>query len=165
MPALHSLRLAKEDFKFSAAHITVFGEGQAEPLHGHNYRVAVELRGLRLDDLDFLVPVAGLKRDIRALCDDLDETVLLPERCPYLAIGRRGNAVSAAIGSRRYEFPAAEVVRLPLANVTIEALARLFWQRLAERWRPLHGRVATVDVTVYETSGQSAGYRADLPAG
>src|ERR1700733_13558481 len=30
--------LAKEDFKFSSAHFTLFADGSAELLHGHNYR-------------------------------------------------------------------------------------------------------------------------------
>ena len=40
MTPTFSIRLAKEDFKFSVAHFTIFGPGHAEPLHGHNYNVA-----------------------------------------------------------------------------------------------------------------------------
>ena len=44
------LRLAKEDFKFSAAHFTLFGPDEAELLHGHNYQVEVEMVGYALDE-------------------------------------------------------------------------------------------------------------------
>ena len=162
MSGTFSLRLGKEDFKFSAAHFTVFSDGEAEPLHGHNYRVVVELSGSALDDLDFLVPLATAKRDIRAQCAALDEKVLLPADCPHLELAGDGEGVTAVFGSRRYEFPSSEVVLLPVGNVTIEALARLLWLRLRDRWAHLQDRVEVVEVTVAETRGQSARYRRSM---
>src|SRR5678809_1048521 len=38
-----SIELAKEYFKFSAAHFLIFPDGSSERLHGHNYRVRVEI--------------------------------------------------------------------------------------------------------------------------
>ena len=161
MSGTYSLRLGKEDFKFSAAHFTVFSEDEAEALHGHNYRVRVELGGPGVDELEFLVPVAAAKRDIRSQCAELDERVLLPAECPHLELVQ-GETVTATFGTRRYEFPSSEVVPLPVANVTVEALARLFWQRLADRWGSLRDRVETLEVTVAETRGQGASYRHNL---
>ena len=161
MSGIYSLRLGKEDFKFSAAHFTMFSEDEAEALHGHNYRVRVELGGPGVDELEFLVPVAAAKRDIRAQCAELDEKVLLPAECPHLELVH-GETVTATFGSRRYEFPSSEVVLLPVANVTVEALARLLWQRLADRWGSLRARVETLEVIVAETRGQGAGYRRNL---
>lgn len=162
MAGTFSLRLGKEDFKFSAAHFTVFSDGAAEALHGHNYRVTVELSGPELDGLEFLVPVAAAKRDIRAECSALDEKVLLPGQCPHLEVAQYGETVTAALGSRRYQFPSSDVVQLPVRNVTMEALARLLWRRLRDRWAHLQDRIAAVEVTVAETQGQSAGYRRNL---
>ncbi len=161
MSGTYSLRLCKEDFKFSAAHFTVFGEDEAEALHGHNYRVTVEMTGSEVDELEFLVPMAAAKRDIRAQCAALDEKVLLPAKCPLLQL-EQGETVTATFGQRRYEFPSPEVVLLPVANVTVEALARLLWQRLANRWDSLRDRVETLQVTVAETRGQGASYRRKL---
>ena len=161
MSGTYSLRLGKEDFKFSAAHFTVFSADEAEALHGHNYRVAVELSGIAVDGLEFLVPVAPAKREIRSQCAALDEKVLLPAECPHLELVQ-GETVTATFGQRRYEFPSPEVVLLPVANVTVEALARLLWQRLADRWSSLRERVATLEVTVAETRGQGASYRRKL---
>lgn len=161
MSGTYSLHFGKEDFKFSAAHFTVFGEDEAEALHGHNYRVTVEMTGSAVDSLEFLVPMAAAKRDIRAQCAALDEKVLLPAECPHLEFVH-GETVTATFGQRRYELPSSEVVLLPVANVTVEALARLVWQRLADRWGSLRDRVATLEVTVAETRGQGASYRRDL---
>ena len=161
MSGTYSLRLGKEDFKFSAAHFTVFGEGEAEALHGHNYRVEVELSGPEVDGLEFLVPMAAAKRDIRAQCAALDEKVLLPAECPHLELGQ-GGTVTATFGQRRYEFPSSEAVLLPVTNVTVEALARLLWQRLADQWGSFRDRVEALEVTVAETRGQGASYRRNL---
>ena len=38
-----SIDIQKEAFKFSAAHFLIFPDGSAERLHGHNYRVYVEI--------------------------------------------------------------------------------------------------------------------------
>ena len=38
-----SIDIQKEYFKFSAAHFLIFPDGTAERLHGHNYRVFVEI--------------------------------------------------------------------------------------------------------------------------
>ena len=162
MSGTFSLCLGKEDFKFSAAHFTVFADGEAEPLHGHNYRVTVELSGPDVDALEFLVPVATAKREIRAQCAALDEKVLLPADCPHLELAQHGEAVTVTFGSRRYEVPRSEVVLLPVANVTIEALARLLWRRLRDRWTHLRDRIDIVEVGVSETPGQGAIYRRRL---
>jgi len=157
-----SLRLAKEDFKFSAAHFTIFSDSEAEPLHGHNYRVTVELSGSELDDLDFLIPVNAAKQAIRAECAGLDEKVLLPAKCRHLRLTRRAEMTTVVFCSRRYELPSSEIVLLPVRNVTVEALARLLWRRLRDRWAHLQDRVEVVAVTVAETRGQGAGHSGRL---
>ena len=62
MSASFTIRLAKEDFKFSVAHFTIFGAKSAEPLHGHNYRLALEVEGEGVDEHGLLADCARLKR-------------------------------------------------------------------------------------------------------
>src|SRR5262249_36641926 len=64
--------LAKEDFKFAAAHFTLLPGGAAELLHGHNYRVRVALTGGELDGDGLLVDLERFKRALRALCRRFD---------------------------------------------------------------------------------------------
>lgn len=159
-PALVQLRLAKEDFAFAAAHFTLFADQPAERLHGHNYRVRVELSGTELDEHGFLLPVAEIKTRIRAVCATLDERVLIPEKSPALELRREGDAIAVSFGARPYRFPRSEVTLLPLPNVTIEALAQHVWTELAPA---LAGsRVRRLRVEVEETAGQSAAYEAEL---
>jgi 6-pyruvoyltetrahydropterin/6-carboxytetrahydropterin synthase len=154
------LRLAKEDFAFAAAHFTLFPDDAAERLHGHNYRVRVELSGAELDAFGLLVPVGPVKARIRAVCAALDERILIPEKSPLLALREEGDAVQVSLGARAYRFPKDEVRLLPLPNVTIEALAQHVFGELAPS---LAGSpVRRLRVEVEETSGQCAAFESDL---
>jgi 6-pyruvoyltetrahydropterin/6-carboxytetrahydropterin synthase len=64
--------------------------------------------------------------------------------------------VEARLGDRCYSFPAADVVLLPLANTSIELLARLLWHDLAPDLRG--SRVETLAVGVEESAGQLCWY-------
>ncbi len=152
--------LAKEDFKFSAAHFTLFPNGTAELLHGHNYRVAVEVAGESLDDYGMLCDFLRLKRAIREICQSLDSRTLIPTRSPHLAVRREGNEVEVVYGERRYRLPADDVQMLDLANTTIELLAGYLWRRLSPKVEDSHVKV--LGISVAETAGQSCWYRASL---
>lgn len=152
----YSLRLAKEDFKFSAAHFTLFADGRSELLHGHNYRVRVILEGERLDGAGLLVDVARVKVAIRAACDRLDERTLVPGETDRLRLrpGDDGREMEILHDDRRYLLPAREVVVLPLANICMELLAGHLWTEIAPA---LEGSgVDRMRVEVEETAGQSA---------
>ena len=153
--------LAKQDFKFSCAHFIVFGAERAELLHGHNYQVSVELRGRSLDDEGLLVDMARAKAQIRRACARLDSRTLVPSRNHHLAVERRPGGVDITFRERRYRFPADDVLLLEEINTSIEVLARMLWEQLAEALEePL---VEQLGVGVSQTSGQECWYRA--PAG
>jgi 6-pyruvoyltetrahydropterin/6-carboxytetrahydropterin synthase len=157
-----TLRLAKGDFKFSAAHFTLFSATEAEPLHGHNYRVQVEVGGDELDELGLLIETGILKRRIRELLAGLDDRVLLAERSPLLDLAVEDGAVDCHYADRAYRFPEREVVMLPLVNVTMELLARMLWRQLAQDLAP--GVATHLAVEIEETDGQSCRYAAPLGA-
>jgi len=154
------IRLAKEDFKFSAAHFTLFPNGSAELLHGHNYRVRLELTGVRLSEVGLLFDVSVVKRAIREHCAALDERTLIPTGTDRLRVTRRDKTVEVRFGDRAYSFPDRDVVLLPLANISIELLAEMLWHELAGT---LDGTpVEALAVEVEETPGQSCAYTAPL---
>lgn len=158
--ARYRVILAKEDFKFSAAHFTLFGDGRAELLHGHNYRVRVALAGGNLDGEGLLVDIESFKRALRALCAGLDSRTLIPGESPRLHWEREGDAVAVRFGERSYRFPAADTLVLPLANTSIELLARMLWRDLAPH---LAGsRVDALAVSVEETAGQECWYEGGI---
>ncbi|MEA2603316.1 MAG: hypothetical protein QOF89_4308 [Acidobacteriota bacterium] len=158
----YRMALAKEDFKFSAAHFTLFAGGSAELLHGHNYRVRVELAGTGLDGEGLLVDIDVFKRELRALCARLDSHTLIPGESSRIVWSRQGESVDVLCGERAYRFPAADTLVLPLANTSIELLARLFWHDLAPH---LAGsNVEWLAVSVEESAGQQCWYEAELTA-
>ena len=163
MPACppYRLVLAKEDFKFSSAHFTLFSAERAELFHGHNYRVRLELAGSELDAWGLLVDLEAVKKVVRALCRKLDSRTLLPAESSGLTWRREGGAIEVRFGDRRYLFPEDDVLLLPLVNTSIELLARLFWNDLASALRG--SRIEILAVAVEETAGQSCCYEAPLP--
>src|SRR5579872_5509555 len=76
--------LDKADFQFCAAHFCVF-PGERESLHGHNYRVYVELGG-PTDELGYVAEFGWLKRVVRDLVASLDHRVLIAAGCPDLRV-------------------------------------------------------------------------------
>jgi 6-pyruvoyltetrahydropterin/6-carboxytetrahydropterin synthase len=158
--ARYRMVMAKEDFKFSSAHFTLFPDNRTELLHGHNYRVRVEVTGGALGDEGLLVDIEALKRSLRSLCASLDSRTLLPAENARLAWTSEGESVEARFEERIYRFPARDVLFLPLANTTIELLAEHIWRHLAP---PLQGKgLHGLAISVEESAGQLCWYEAAL---
>ena len=158
--ARYRIVLAKQDFKFSSAHFTLFADGRAELLHGHNYRVRVELSGSDLDGEGLLLDIESFKRELRRRCSELDSRTLIPGESRRLSWSRKGDAVDVRCGERTYRFPAEDTLLLPLANTSIELLARMLWGDLVPH---LAGsRVETLAVSVEESAGQRCWYEESL---
>ena len=160
--ARYTLILAKEDFKFSCAHFTLFGPRRAELLHGHNYQVALELTGRELDADDLLIDFPSVKTAIRGSCERLDSLTLIPTESPHLGIFEDAESVTVTFRDRSYRLPKADVLLLPLVNTSIEALARMLWQELVAAVEL--PRVEELGVQVSETAGQGCWYRAPVGA-
>ena len=153
-----TLTLAKEDFKFSCGHFTIFGPDHAEFLHGHNYHVTVELSGHSLDEQGLLADFVRVKTSIRAACERLDSHTLIPNDSDNLDIRRDDGVVEIAFGDREYRFPRGDVILIPEVNTSIEVLARMLWRQLAAELAESH--VEHLGVCVSETAGQACWYRA-----
>lgn len=152
--------LEKEDFKFSAAHFTLFPDGGAELLHGHNYRVRVELAGSSVDEVGLLVDIELFKKVLREKCAHLDSRTLLPAASSRVQWSREDDAIEILCGERRYRFPADDVLLLPLVNTSMELFARMLWEDLAPSLKG--SRVEDLAVSVEEASGQRCWYEREL---
>jgi 6-pyruvoyltetrahydropterin/6-carboxytetrahydropterin synthase len=156
--ARHRIVVARAEHKFSCAHMTVFPDGRAERLHGHNYTVAV---AIDVDDIRFeaLIDFGAIKRAVAALCAELRERTILAERNPRLELVRRdGGEVEFRLCGKRYVLPEEDVLFLPIENATAEELSSLCATRLEARLRPILDRSAAVglEVRVEESPGQGA---------
>lgn len=156
------IQIRKEALKFSSAHMTVFADGSKENLHGHNYRTVLKLEFERFS-LDEMLPFSDLKAEMRKICAEWDEKVLLPSDCPHLKLAPSANASSVdfEMCGKRYVLPKDEVVLLPVDNVTTESLAKIFAERMAAALsRPALARakVRSLEATIEEMTGQGASY-------
>ncbi|HEX2912814.1 MAG TPA: 6-carboxytetrahydropterin synthase [Chloroflexia bacterium] len=156
----YRVRVYKENFDFSAGHFITFG-GLCETLHGHNYRVEVQLTGENGPDR-FLYNFSDLKPVVRDECANLDHRMLLAMKNPLLEYKESPDEIEVRFGSRRYLFPLAEVALLPVENTTAEELAAYLLgrirQRLQAQKRPELSTLRSIEVGVEEQPGQMAYY-------
>jgi 6-pyruvoyltetrahydropterin/6-carboxytetrahydropterin synthase len=150
-----SISIEKDYLKFSAAHFLIFPDGTAERLHGHNYKVFVDLH-TALDPHGLVVNFQEIKPMVRAICEELDEHMLVPGAHPVLTATRVGPHVDIRYRERQYLVPADEVLVLPIGNTSAENLAAWFGRtlraRMKDAWPDL--KVTMLSVGVEETPGQ-----------
>jgi 6-pyruvoyltetrahydropterin/6-carboxytetrahydropterin synthase len=159
----YRLDIRKEGLGFSAAHFTLFPGGRAERLHGHNYRTELALEGDELQG-GLLLDFTEIKKAVRGICDELDERMLLPTEHPDLEVQESEESVEVRCHGKAYRFPREDVRLLPLANSTVEELARHLGSRLLETLGPRlrEAGVTRFAVGVEETPGQSGRYQVEL---
>lgn len=155
---MHRVIVEKGYLSFSAAHFISF-MGKCERLHGHNYGVSVELEGGLTEDayvFDFVL----LKRIVRHVCDSLDHRFLLPERSEELNVRQGEDEWEIRYENRRYVLPAADVLSLPIDNITAERLAEYVCDQLLDALSKHEiSHLTAMTVGVEEASGQTAYYR------
>jgi len=153
---MHRVRLDKEHHVFSAAHFITFNGDVCERLHGHNYRVAVEVDG-PLDANQYVIDFIALRDELKAITDELDHHVLLPTSHPLIHV-TAGEAEVEAIftpDGRRWIFPHGDCVLLPVSNTTAELLAQYIGQRLLAAIERRAGlKPDRLEVAVDENHGQ-----------
>ena len=152
----YAVRVSNDSLVFSAAHFITFAGGVCEELHGHNFRVAVEVRG-PVDQNHYVVDFVALQDAVETILDELDHRVLLPTEHPRIRVTANEREVEARFEDRRWVFPRGDCVLLPIANTTSELLARHIGIRLrAELRAACDIRPEIVRIEVAESSGRSA---------
>ncbi len=159
MPAeRYTVRVSKDYLVFCAGHFITYNGGECERLHGHNYRVAVEVDG-DLDENHYLFDFIALKRRTQAITDTLDHRMLLPTESDLIRVEAQGASVHVRYRDRAWVFPREDCALLPIANTTAELLGRHIGQRLLEVLRREHAfEPRALRVEVEESFGQAATY-------
>lgn len=150
MTQKYHVRLAKEQFTFSAAHFITFAGNICERLHGHNYHVAVEVHG-PLDENLYVFDFVALRDAVLAVTRELDHHVLLPTTHPKIKVESDDREVTVTFEERRWVFPLDDCVLLPVANTTAELVARYIGERLIAGMQPKPEKLI---VSVDECDGQ-----------
>ena len=153
MAESHKIRIEHEGLLFAAAHFATY-RGELEPLHGHNYRVIVEIEAPLSDD-SWVADFGDVKHIVQRICDRLHHRFLL-QTSPLVSVAPGEREVEVSFGERRYVFPAADVERLPIDNTTAERLAEWFTQEIVTKLPEMGiSNVMSITVGVEEMPGQS----------
>lgn len=154
MTEQYHVKIEKERLVFSAAHFITYDGDTCEPLHGHNYHVAAEVRG-PLDENYYVIDFIALRDALQAIVDALDHRMLLPTEHPTISVASSGDEVEVRHAQRRWVFPAADCVLLPMANTTAELLARHIGHQLLDALEQrLGSRPTEASIAVDECDGQ-----------
>lgn len=153
---VHRVRVTKDHLVFSAGHFITFNGDICERIHGHNWRVAVEVEGT-LDENAYVFDFIALLDMTRDLVAALDHRMLLPDGTGRIAVADDGPNLRVTHGDRYWSFPRDECVVLPVPNTTTELIAGYLGSRLLEaitaRGLP---RPPVLRVEVEENFGQTA---------
>ncbi len=158
MPATFRVRVTKDHLTFCSGHFITYEGNQCERLHGHNYKVAVEVSG-PLDDNHYVFDFIALKRITMQISDELDHRMMLPTKSKTIKVEMAVEQVNVSFEKKRWSFPLDDCVLLPIENTTAELLAGYIAGRVRKsllsecRFTP-----TTLSVEVEESHGQSAIY-------
>lgn len=158
----YQVSVSKDYTVFCAGHFVTYEGDHCELLHGHNYRAAARLTGTLNDD-QMVFDFVTLKHRLRAICDQLDHRMLLPEHNPLLKLIIDSTSVTVRYKHKTYVFPREDVVILPISNTTAERLAQWVGDQLKADLA-VHSGIESLEVEVEETFGQAAIYRQELTA-
>lgn len=175
--------VSKDSFKFTAAHFIAF-KGFRERIHGHNYTVAVRLRGKRGAD-GYVVDFGNIKKLLTKLCKQLNQRVLLPAKSDVLEIKRCAVPSNDPLDSETtlssgtpaeqnvqvrcedgafFSFPASDALLLPIVHTSAEDLAEYLLNELISQFAEdfsgdylMEARgVSCIELSVSEAPNQTA---------
>jgi len=167
------IRVAKETFKFNAAHFVAF-KGFRERIHGHNYTVSVRLIGSKKIYSDgYVLDFGDVKGITRKVCKELNEHFLCPMYSDVMTIlvqtdpctNNKSVHITCEDGAV-FVFPESDCSMLPIIHATTEELAVYLWGRIIHGLDPkilLERSVKSIEITIAEAPGQEAIFRQDVP--
>jgi 6-pyruvoyltetrahydropterin/6-carboxytetrahydropterin synthase len=158
LSASTTIEITKDYLHFSAAHFTIFSATERENLHGHNFDVSCSL--------DTTVGPNGMafdynlvKQRLLALCNELDERMLLPGESPHLSFEHEPPYLIVRFADERIPFLERDALLLPIRNATVEEFARWFALRLGTDPELRRQPIESFNVRVSSGPGQWASCR------
>jgi 6-pyruvoyltetrahydropterin/6-carboxytetrahydropterin synthase len=157
LEAEYDVSVVKDSLVFSAAHFITYAGNLCERIHGHNYRVEVEVKG-PLDENHYVFDFIALRDAAAKIALSLDHHVLLPTESQLIRVTKGEKETTAHFQDKRWVFPNEDCVLLPMPNTTAELLGRWFGERLLDELKAKSGVTPQeLRVSVEENFGQWAG--------
>ncbi len=152
----YTVRVTKDELVFSAGHFITFDGDRCESIHGHNWRVAVDVSG-PLDENSYVFDFIMLRDLMKSIVRELDHRMLLPTESRLISVEPDGPNLVARFNDRHWSFPNDECVLLPVDNTTTELIAKYLGARLRDA---ISGQKVplpeTMSITLEENFGQTA---------
>ena len=131
MTRLTTLYIDKESHKFSAAHYTIFSASERERLHGHNYSVSARIVA-PMGENGFSADYNVYKNRLKALCDALDEYMVLAADSPHQTVEKQGDNYLVRYAEEEMLFLCSDTLVLPILNATVEEVSHYLLNKLLE---------------------------------
>ena len=149
------VHVEKDYLKFNAAHFIAY-KGFREALHGHNYRVSVEVEGA-LGPQGYVLDFGIVKDVAKRVCNRLNEKTLIPAHSDCLSIGEDGTQVVLRYEQDEFRIPKSDCLMLPIVHSSAEELAQYLAGEI-RRELATEGiaGITAIEVGVAETPGQAA---------
>lgn len=155
-PQLSIIELQKESMHFSAGHFTIFSATERENFHGHNYKVSLALYATVSSDLGLSFDYRFYKKRMRTLCEQLNQTFLMPGKSPYLTWEEKEDYIWFTFNHQRMPFLPRDVSIIPVSNISVEELSRWFIEKLITQQSTLEDHhIHKLTVKVFSGEGQS----------
>lgn len=158
MSERYRVRVTKDYLVFSAGHFITYNGTECERLHGHNYRVAVEVEA-PLDENHYAFDFIALRDRMKELVDELDHRMLVPMKSRLLPVTVSDRSVKIAYKDKEWIFPKEDCVLLPIENTTTELLGKYLAWRVLDVLKSKHRFTPeSLRMEVEENFGQWAVY-------
>ena len=95
-----------------------------EPLHGHTFRVKLEITG-DLDEFGCVVDFVLVEQIMVKILHQYEHKILIPANDPDLILRDNGTHVKIGVLNREWEIPAKDVKLLPVQNASTESIATI----------------------------------------
>ncbi len=147
---MYGLVVDSPRMRFSSSHFIVEHE-KCERIHGHNYRVKIELKG-ELDKNRMVMDFREIKEVIMEVIDRLDHKLLLPAKKGTMELVEKEDQIEITTATKFYSIPKEDYLLLPIKSTTAEDLSKYIFDELKKQI-PL-----VTKVYVSETDGSTAFY-------
>ena len=116
-------RIGLEGFSFDSAHYTLSSEG-SQQIHGHTYKVSVEVEGNIDEKSGFVIDFKMLKKIVSEVIKEWDHKLIVPIE-DYNQIYIKG-PFKLEVKTIPYKYPTAEYIGLEFSKEIYERLGRQF---------------------------------------
>ncbi len=150
-----SLEYFREDLQLNCGHFVV-SDHLVEPIHGHSYKISVEIYGDPLEGYDVLVDFLDLKPIFKAWELEFNLKTFIPTKNPRLNLKISDQSIKCTHSTKFYEFPSSSVILLPIENTTVEYISGYLLDRLVKALPQNYNNLSKLKLKVGEYFWSSA---------